>query len=800
MKKQKNCELGIQIGLVGNPNSGKTTLFNVLTGSTAQVGNWPGVTVDKKTGAYKRLPERMDIVDLPGIYSLSPYTPEEVISRKFVLESKPDCIINIVDATNLERNLYLTTQLLELDIPVVIALNFMDIVEKSGDKLDRERLQTAIGVPVIEISALRGKGIHALAEAAYRASKEPRSGFSVIEGSSVSSLYGKIFSLLQDEKADNSAFRAVKIIENDELETKTFPTIATKCTELKAYIDTGIFEGDYEGIVADARYKYIEREYSPALTKKGEAHAVTQSDKIDRVMTHKAWGIPLFLLIMLAVFHMTFSENFLMLGLFIPEGSFDIPVIGVDAINSPGVMLAEAINLLTGSIGGAVANAMPAGTWYTSLVSDGLLEGLFAILSFLPQILLMFFFLAILEDSGYMARVAFIMDRAFRRLGLSGRAFMPLATCFGCAVPGIMATRTLGNEQERRRTIMLAPFFSCGAKLPIWAAFGGVFASAYTGLSAELVVYSMYILGIAIAVIAAFILKKTIVKGDSPPFVMELPAYHMPRLKNIGVRLWEKMKDFLYRAATVIAGAIVVIWFLSSFGFKGFTTDSEESFLGIVAKAISWLFVPLGFGMGEDGWKFVVAALSGLIAKEMVVGTMGTFAGLERSEAIGADGGSLADSAMGAMMLGIGGTLGGISIAIPAMFAFMAFNLLSVPCMAAVAAARGEFMDKKKLWTAIIFWIATAYTVSLAVFWLGVLFTIMEPVEIVVLFCAIALVLFTVIYNAKRKKRKICSCGYQKGGCAGCAGCEHVVADGRQSVAPAVDKNGAEGKGDGTNK
>jgi ferrous iron transport protein B len=720
----------MRFALAGNPNSGKTTLFNALTGGTARVGNWPGVTVDKKTGTYKKLPEPAEIVDLPGIYSLSPYTPEEVVSRNFVLEEKPDAVINIVDATNLERNLYLTTQLLELDIPVVIALNMMDAVGKSGDVIDIPRLEKAAGVPVAAITALTGQGVKELMEKVYAAAKTGRKGVSVLRGTDAAGkLYGDILALYEARNVANAVFHAVKMLEGDELETAGYADIAAEAARRKAGIDTGIFEGDFEGVVADRRYRYITDHYTKYLDKKRKSHELTRSDKIDRVLTHKIWGIPIFLFIMLAVFHCVFSENFLFIGSFIAGGSFDIPVIGTDTINSPGVMLAEAMGLFTETVRSAADGAMPAGTWYTSLVVNGVLDSVFAVLSFIPQILCLFLFLSILEDSGYMARVAFIMDRAFRRFGLSGKAFMPLLMCFGCAVPGIMATRTLESEQERKRTIMLAPFFSCGAKLPIWAAFAGVFAQEFSGLNAELVVYSMYLLGIAVAVAATFVLKNTLIKGATPQFIMELPAYHAPQFKNTMLYLWRKLKHFIFRAATVIAGASVVIWFLSSFTFSFQLIQASEeltaadSIIGVIGRGLEWLFVPLGFGMGENGWKFIVAALTGLLAKEVTVATMGVFAGVDGDEALEMGGEEIHGSALGVMMLSIGGTFAGMNVSIPAMFAFMAFNLLTVPCMAAVAAARAELRSAKSLWTAIGFWMLTAYGVSLVIFWYGVFIT-----------------------------------------------------------------------------
>lgn len=744
----------MKFALAGNPNCGKTTLFNALTGATAHVGNWPGVTVDKRTGVYKKLPEKVDIVDLPGIYSLSPYTPEEVVSRNFLLDEHPDCIIDIVDATNLERNLYLTTQILELDIPVVIALNMTDVLEAEGSSIDTERLSRQTGVPVMSISALKGKGIRALMECCYATAQKPRQGTTVV-GASLTQAVATAEAAYRDRNVENPLFHAVKAVEGDSLEVEKYAEICASLDADKEKIDTGIFEGDFEGVVADIRYKYISEHLKDALARKPEAISpggikLSKSDKVDKVLTHRIWGIPIFLLIMFAVFHLTFSENLLFLGWAIPE-SFDVPIIGSGAINSPGVILFNCMEWLTGTLGDLIQGAMPEGTWYTGLVCDGLLAGVFSVLSFIPQILCLFLFLSILEDSGYMARVAFIMDRAFRKFGLSGKAFMPLIMCFGCAVPGIMATKTLENEAERRRTIMLAPFFSCGAKLPIWAAFGGVFAAVYTSINAEVVVYSMYLIGIAIAILASLILKKTFVKGETPPFIMELPAYHAPRFKNIVMRLWEKLKHYVIRAATVIAGAVVVIWFLSSFSFtQGYVPDdSGVSILGYIGKGLQWLFVPLGFGLGENGWKFVVAAFTGLIAKEMVVATMGTFAGMDGDEVLETEGGDLADTAVGAMMLSIGGSLGGYSAAIPAMFAFMAFNLLSVPCMAAVAAAGGELNSKRKLWTAIGFWMLTAYLTSFVIFWFGMLCVVCWWAAMLVGFIILGLIVAALVLKAK---------------------------------------------------
>ncbi len=727
----------MRFALAGNPNSGKTTLFNMLTGSTAHVGNWPGVTVDKKEGWYKKLEERIKIVDLPGIYSLSPYTPEEVVSRSFLLEERPDAIINIVDATNLERNLYLTTQLLETDVPIVVALNMIDAVEQSGDIIDAERLERALGVPVVAISALKGRGICRLMERAYTAAKERRKGFSVLVGSALKPLFNEISAMLTDKKVGNAVFHAVKLLEGDELELAQRPEIVASIEALKAKTDTGEFEGDFEGMVADARYKYITQHFSTALKKSKHSYAETRSDRIDKVLTHRFWGIPLFLLIMLAVFHFTFSENLLLLGYLIPKGSFDILIIGTDAINSPGVMLFNLMELATSSLGDVIAGALQSSpAWVSGLIVDGLLGGLFAVLSFIPQILVLFLFLSLLEDSGYMARVAFIMDRAFRKFGLSGKAFLPLLMCFGCAVPGIMATRTLENERERRMTIMLTPFISCGAKMPIWATFAGIM---FAGAFAELIVFGVYLLGIVVAVLSAIILKKTALRGDTPPFIMELPAYRLPQLKNTGVHLWDKLKHYIARAATVIAGAVVVIWALTAFDFGFRMVEPEASMLGQIAKVVAWLFVPLGFGQGS-GWQFVVAAFTGLIAKEMVVATMGVFSGMDAS-ALGGEAETLRGT-------GIANMINGISA--PAAFAFMAFNLLSIPCMAAVAAAKGELKSAKKLIGAVGFWMLTAYTVSLAIYWIGTYWWIG------LILVGVIAVAATIKWAVKLKKGKAC--------------------------------------------
>ena len=699
--------------LAGNPNSGKTTLFNSLTGSTAHVGNWPGVTVDKREGVYKKLPERVHIVDLPGIYSLSPYTPEEVVSRNYILEEHPDVIINIVDATNLERNLYLTTQLIETDIPVVIALNMMDVVEKNGDKIDKKALESLMGVPVVEISALKNKNLAALMKTAYETAGKGKGGRSVIEQSGVlGGVYKEIVGLYGDAGCGDKVFHAVKMLEADEIETAKFPEIAKKAAGLKSKINAKAFDDDFEAMVADARYRFLTQHISSVISRAAREET-TRSDRADRVLTHRIWGIPLFLLIIFAVFHITFAEDFLFLnGLFGVsvtdpgwinffsgmgyEGMLEEAAGGVVsmAVPSVGVWLQSWMGWLTGSIIDVVSGWMSASpAWLSGLVCDGLLSGLDAIFSFLPQILLLFLFLSILEDSGYMARVAFIMDRAFRKFGLSGKAFMPLLMCFGCGVPGVMATKTLENEKERRMTMMIAPFFSCGAKLPIWLAFAGVL---FAGQYGDLVVFSVYLIGIVVAIVAAIILRFTVFKGETPPFIMELPSYHLPQFKNLMAHLWEKLKHFIIKAGTIIAASIVVIWFLSNFDFafwNGMVDNIEYSMLGRIGNVVKYLFYPLGFAMGADGWKFVVASLTGLLAKEEVVATLEVLSG----------------------GLGLEALLGGMTVA--SAYSFMLFNLLAVPCMAMVAAVYGEMGSGKRTWGAIGFWLLTAYVVSMVTYW-----------------------------------------------------------------------------------
>lgn len=713
--------------LAGNPNCGKTTLFNSLTGSTAHVGNWPGVTVDKREGIYKKCEQPVNIVDLPGIYSLSPYTPEEVISRNYILKEKPDCVINIVDATNLERNLYLTTQLLEMDVPVVVALNMMDVVNKEGNDVDAEKLELALGVPVIKISALKGSGLKELMNRAYVETENPRKGRSVISDKTVDKIIDSCRKDLEAKNIDNALFYALKLVEADELVVNTYPEVAEKVKKYTDKTEDKTFGKDFEALIADARYKFISSECSSAFiqNEKNKKTNMSKSDKADKVLTNRILGIPIFLIILFAVFHLTFSENFLFIGALLPEGWVSCAgtafegVFGDGGINSPGVILFNLLDLTTSSISDAVASAMEtsgASAWASGLLVDGILGGLFAILSFLPQILLLFLFFSILEDSGYMARVAFILDRIFRRFGLSGRAFMPMIMGFGCSVPAMVNTRTLADEKERIATIRVIPFFSCGAKLPILTAIAGGIVMQFGIGNADVITYLMYLLGIVVAIAAVLIMRATTMKGEVPPFIMELPAYHLPQFKSLMLHLWDKVKHFVKKAFTIILASTIVIWFISHFSWSwGYLPDEniDSSILAGLGQLFQPIFTPLGFGsqLGKWGWVFVVAAVTGLIAKENVIATFGTLAACITA-------GFVADESLE----GIDSVVQMISatgITVPALIAFIAFNMLTIPCFAAVATAKAELPGKKSFNMTMLFWVVTSYLVSAMVYTIG---------------------------------------------------------------------------------
>ncbi len=733
--------------LAGNPNCGKTTLFNALTGATAHVGNWPGVTVDKREGVYKTSAKKqkgnaavnMAIVDLPGIYSLSPYTPEEVIARNYILNDRPDGIINIVDATNLERNLYLTTQLLETDVPVIIALNMIDEVEKSGDKINAAALEGALGVPVVEISALKGTGIDKLMQ---RAAQLPatRRGQTVLKDA-LGKQIDTACAYYEAEGVPSPLFHALKLLENDEIELER--------KGAQTVLDEVAAGADLEAAIADERYKFISGKLAGAKTK-AKRGALTKSDKIDRVLTHKIWAIPVFLVVLFFVFHLTFSENLFFLNGFTEaqgwmpslvdlglatevDGSVEYNNFGVEllavlydgTVFSPGVILTNFLNLFLDHISDGVVTLMEnagAAQWATGLVGDGILGGIFAVLGFLPQILTLFLFFSLLEDSGYMARIAFVLDRIFRRFGLSGRAFMPMIMGFGCSVPAAVNTRTLSDEKERTATIRVIPFFSCGAKLPILTAVAGGIVAAFGVGNSDLITYGMYVLGVASAIVCVLLMRNTSLKGETPPFIMELPAYHWPKFKNLMLHLWDKTKHFVKKAFTIIFASTVIIWLFSHLSFKwGYLPDEEmnNSILASIGMLLQPVFTPLGFGsqLGQFGWVFAVAAITGLVAKENVIATfttlalcIGAYAGAGTEDGIEELSGLIA-----AITADTGISQGQF---VAGLIAFIAFNMTTIPCFAACATATAELPKGKFKWT-LLFWLAASFVIGAAVYTVG---------------------------------------------------------------------------------
>ncbi len=745
-----------KFALAGNPNCGKTTMFNSLTGSTAHVGNWPGVTVDKREGVYKKCPEPIAIVDLPGIYSLSPYTSEEVIARDFIMDEKPDCIINIVDATNFERNLYLTTQLMEIDRPVVVALNMIDALDKNGEKIDEVTLSKRLGLPVVKVSALKETGLEELMNVAYEASKKERKSTTVLKDGPLGHLIGDVTIALKGQNIDNPLFHAIKLVETDEIEVRSHEKAFEMVEEFKKVFKDELFGNDLEAIIADGRYKYITTNYSPTLNKRRQNEAeMTSSDKVDRVLTHRIWGIPIFLVILFAIFHITFSTNFLFLGGLFGEdwvsgaGTAFEGVFGEGGISSPGVMLqslvgvgADAVMSLVES--GLVAIGSP--DWVVGFLVNGVLEGLFSVLSFVPQILVLFLLFSILEDSGYMARIAFILDKFLRKFGLSGRAFMPMIMGFGCSVPAMINTRTLADEKEKVATIRVIPFFSCGAKLPILIGIAGAMAVSFGIGNADLVTYGMYLLGIVVALVCVLLMRNTTLKGNLPPFIMELPTYRMPQFKSLMRLLWDKLKHFIKKAFTIILASTIVIWFVSHFSFDWqFLSDEQMdmSILASIGKFIQPLFTPLGFGSqcGQWGWMFVVACFMGLLAKENVISAFSSLAAC----IVVANPEIMAMDAIPKLI-----AVTGASPA--ALIAFIAFNMLTIPCMAAVATARGEMPDKKTFNFTILFWLVVSYSVSMMVYVIGTAWWT------VFIFAAVIVVAFFIIkafFKDKDKKAEV---------------------------------------------
>jgi len=676
----------MKLALVGNPNCGKTTLFNALTGSNQYVGNWPGVTVEKKEGRAQVDGRSMTVVDLPGIYSLSPYSMEEIVARDFIVKERPDAIINIVDATNIERNLYLTVQLLELERPMVLALNFMDEVERHGDHIDVGRLSQALGIPVIPITARSGKNIQELLREAHR---QMHTGFTVepddLYDSYTHQIHHKMGELIHDRAYAAhipAHWAAIKLLEGDALVEEALgldEPVKARLEDIRREYEGAYSLGDRETLIADARYRFLQQVVGLCVKKGRPVGALSWSDRIDAIVTHRILAAPVFFLMMLCMFALTFG---------------------------PGQVLADGIDVL---IGEYLAQAVRAGLtaagvapWVEALLVDGVIGGVGGVLTFLPQIAILFFFLSFLEDSGYMARAAFIMDRMLRRFGLSGKAFIPMLMGFGCTVPAVMGARTMENEKDRRMTIMLAPFMSCSARLPVY----GLMTAAFFPGKGALVVFSLYLMGLLCAIASGILLKKFVFQGEPAAFVLELPPYRLPTLKNIALHVWEKVRGFLVKAGTLILAMSVLLWFLQAFGFEGggfgLVEDAGHSLLGAVGGMLAPLLRPLGFGT----WQAAVALLTGLVAKEMVVSSMSMFYGFS----VTAGGATVAAA------------LSGTFQSPAAAYAFLVFVLLYVPCVAAVSTIRKE-MDSVKWTLASVAWqLGAAYLGALVVYQVGRLF------------------------------------------------------------------------------
>ena len=714
--------MSIKIALAGNPNCGKTTLFNDLTGSNQYVGNWPGVTVEKKEG---RLKGQKDVViqDLPGIYSLSPYTLEEVVARGYLVNEKPDAILNIIDGTNIERNLYLTTQLIELGIPVVMAVNMIDLVRKNGDKIDLKKLSAELGCQAVEISALKGEGSMKAAEMAVAAAKSGKAGeLPHVFTGSVEHAIAHIEESIQG-KVDDRFLRwyAVKLFERDDKvqqELKLDKALVDHIDQHIADCEKEM-DDDAESIITNQRYAYINTVVEKAVRKKARVEHLTVSDKIDQVVTNRIFALPIFALIMFLMYALS-------MGTSIADGGISIGSFATDWTND--VLFGE---IVPNALGGFLESVGVA-DWLYGLIMDGIVAGVGAVLGFVPQMLVLFFLLSILEDIGYMARVAFIMDRIFRKFGLSGKSFIPMLVGTGCGVPGVMASRTIENERDRRMTIMTTCFIPCGAKMPII----GLFAGALFGGS-SLVAVSAYFIGFAAIIISGIVLKKTkLFAGDPAPFVMELPAYHVPAWGNVLRATWERGWSFIKRAGTVILASTIVLWFLQGFGFEdgvfGMVEDQDNSILAAVASAIAWIFAPQGFG----NWRATVASISGLIAKENVVGTLGVLYHF---------GGELSENGDE-----IWGEVANDYTAISA-YSFMIFNLLCAPCFAAMGAIKREMNNGK--WTAIAigYMCLLAYCASLVVYQIGGLITGEVGFNIFTI-VAVAIIVFTIYMLVRPNK------------------------------------------------
>ena len=739
--------MAFTIALAGNPNSGKTTLFNELTGARQHVGNWPGVTVDKKEGIYKKNKD-INILDLPGTYSLSPYSAEEVIARDYIVKDKPDVVIDIVDGTNIERNLYLTLQIAETKIPTVVAINMMDEVEAQGDKIDFKKLSELLGVAVLPIVARNGKGIDALMDAAVDAARNQTAPRDLdIFDENILSAVKSIYEVLADSEGGSVSakatsaeleWRAVKLVENDEI---VFDTLSEgQRTEVEAIIREAekYANGDVEARIADLRYQFISKIVSQSVKKNKKIHVETKSDKLDKILTNRILALPIFAIIMYLLFATTFSENFLF----------------VEGLLSPGMWLAGLAESIWGAfgdmVGGLIENASPI---LQSLIMDGIIEGLGAIIGFIPLVLVLYILISFLEDCGYMARIAFVMDRIFRRFGLSGRSFIPLLMGFGCGVPAIMATRTLDTEKDRRITTIITGFMPCGAKLPIFAMFVSTF---FADSNKTLVTYSLYMLSILVAIVVSLLLNKIVYKSEASNFVMELPRYRVPTVKSIAIHGWEKVKGFAVKAGTVIFISTILIWGLSNFNANSFNgvnaannddgsvmSEMDDSFLASVGTAIAPVFKPLGFGE----WRPTVGVATGWIAKEMVVVTMAQLYDddvspeyleeyfmqydAEELEELGFEDGIYDEEA--AFDIYTEGILweGADENALTSMkndiktkaaaYSYMVFNLLCMPCFAAVGAMKRELKSWSRTGGAVGIQMATAYVAAFIVYTVGTL-------------------------------------------------------------------------------
>ena len=677
--------MSIKIALAGNPNCGKTTLFNALTGSNQFVGNWPGVTVEKKEGKLKGHKD-VTIMDLPGIYSLSPYTLEEVVARNYLINEMPDAIINIVDGTNLERNLYLSTQIMELGIPVVMAINMMDLVQKSGNKIHIDKLSKKLGCEVVEISALKGTGIMKAAEKAISAAQSKKKTVPVHEFAqdvedAIKSVEDKLTGTVADAQ---KRFFAIKLIEKDDKIVEQMKSVPDVSYEVKALEDK--FDDDTESIITNERYVYISSIIGQCYTKSSTGKKLTTSDKIDRIVTNRWLALPIFAVVMWIVYYVSVST----VGGFVTDWTNDVLF---------GEIIPPAIE--------SALEAVHCAAWLQGLILDGIVAGVGAVLGFVPQMLVLFLFLAFLESCGYMARVAFIMDRIFRKFGLSGKSFIPMLIGSGCGVPGVMASRTIENDRDRKMTIMTTTFVPCGAKLPIIAMIAGAFFDNSGWVST-----SAYFVGIAAIICSGIILKKTkMFAGEPAPFVMELPAYHWPTVGNVLRSVWERAWSFIKKAGTIILLSTIVLWFLMGFGWEGgsfgMVEELNNSILAKIGSAIAWIFAPLGWTKAGEGWKMAVAAVTGLIAKENVVATFGMLFGFAEVAEDGAE---------------IWGNLAQVMTPIAA-YGFLVFNLLCAPCFAAMGAIKREMNNAKWFWFAIGYQCGLAYIVSLCIYQIGTLLT-----------------------------------------------------------------------------